>query len=801
MSLRNAIYAQFSARSTRVVVAICFALTLPVVQDTAQAEDSAKVEISFLPSSSPDEETLGMAIATDADTPAPKADGPAVFQFSRIKATPPAPTKAETKPEFRKPRIIISTNPQSTPKAASKTTPSLKLGETSVKVAVQRQSPPKTAPTVLTPLARRQRPVVAPRITRLPAPKAVAAPPQVVQHRLPTVTPSQAKQPQPAPQRTARPSLARREQPTPKTQKVVPTAAPQKPEVQQPKPAQVAQQQPQAPKRPATQATPKTAAANQPATVAVRTQPVPSRPQIAASRQQVAPARQQPAPSNDDVRLVQAEVPRARKVADVKPSDPPKLETIGPFEMVGAIGEMTVTRRRSRLLRSQHDIYRTAVVDPSICDIVQFTPREVSLIGKGIGATHVTFWFADGRHEPVTYLVRVAPDPEIESEREKQYEILEEIIAELFPDSKVRLLPMADKLIVQGQAKGAAEAAQILALIRGEAIFGGDRDSPHIGSLIAGRASNLLSQEAAGNLVPSSNIINMLQIPGIQQVALKVKIAELNRSAAREFGVDVDAAISTGSGAGMLLIQSLLNADSTSILGSFDNDKLNFGIHYLQQHGVIRVLSEPTLVTMSGHPASFVAGGEFAVPTVVGVGGASAVSTDFRSFGVVLNFLPVVTDKDRIRLDISPEFSQIDGDLTSSDGTPGLSTRSVTTTVEMREGQTLAIAGLLEDTMEADEIGDLPFLHQIFGTRAVSREETELIILVTPELVHPMEPEAVPPLPGFDVTEPSDGDFFIHGYLEGNPTMGHRSTVWPRLRRRYQSGGTSMISGPFGHGQ
>ena len=472
-----------------------------------------------------------------------------------------------------------------------------------------------------------------------------------------------------------------------------------------------------------------------------------------------------------------------------------------PFEVVTSSGELQVTRRRNKILRSEHDIYRAAVVDPEICDIVQFTPREVSIIGRAQGATNVTFWFADGSHKPVTYLVRVVPDPEVQVERERQYQILEEVVAELFPDSKVRLLPVADKLIVRGQAKGAEEAAQIMAVIRGEAVQGANGNGNN-GSVVDGQAAAPLSDEETGLALPAANVINMLRIPGVQQVALKVKIAELNRSAAREFGVDLDATFNVGS-SGSLMIQTLLNMASgstTSISGTFDNDDINFGIHYLQSHDVVRILSEPTLVTLSGRPASFLAGGEFAVPTVVGVEGASAIATDFRSFGVILNFLPTVIDKDRIRLQISPEFSQIDNDL-EVDGTPGLNTRAVTTTVEMREGQAFAIAGLLEDSMSSDTVSDLPILPRLLGQRSVSHNETELLILVTPELVHPLEPEEVPPLPGFDVTEPTNKEFFFHGDIEGRPTREYRSTIWPRLRSRYRNGGPAMISGPFGHGQ
>jgi pilus assembly protein CpaC len=286
---------------------------------------------------------------------------------------------------------------------------------------------------------------------------------------------------------------------------------------------------------------------------------------------------------------------------------------------------------------------------------------------------------------------------------------------------------------------------------------------------------------------------------------LRVKIAELNRSAARGFGVDVQTNINFGDAANgsKLLLASILNAGNstvgsgTSVIADISGDDATIGIRYLQERGVIRLLSEPTLVTLSGKPATFVAGGEFAVPTIVGSVGLNAVTTDFRAFGAIISFLPTVLDKDRVRLQVAPEFSQINNQLTVG-GTPGLNVRSATTTVEMREGQTLAIAGLLEDNYKATNVGNLPFLAQLFGRRDASRNETELIILVTPELVHPMEPEEVPPLPGFDVTEPTNGEFFLHGQLEGHPSREYRSTVWPRLRKRY--GGPSMMSGPFGHG-
>jgi pilus assembly protein CpaC len=525
------------------------------------------------------------------------------------------------------------------------------------------------------------------------------------------------------------------------------------------------------------------------------------------------PAREaMPRPSMQAVNFNQPPAPRPLNLApmaDPMPAAPDAMRAANsPFEVIDESGEVTVSVRRSKLLRTKVDIYRTAVVDDSICDVVQFTPREVSLIGKSQGSTHVTFWFDDPKMQPVTYLVRVAADAAETKKIEDNYAMLQDVINEMFPDSKIQLLVVADKLIIRGQAKDSEEAAQIVALVRSQS--GGNANANMNGgfggSLSEGAAAQVLSDSATGAAQRSRlQVINMLRVPGVQQVALRVKIAEMNRSAARGFGVDVKGHInfSENPNGSQMFLQSMLNVAAGSgpaLLTQFDGDDIQVGIRYLQQHGVIRLLSEPTLVTMSGTPATFIAGGEFAVPTLVGSAGLNAVTTDFRAFGAIISFMPTVVDKDRIRLQVSPEFSQINSQLAVG-GTPGLKVRAATTTVEMREGQTLAIAGLLEDNMNGTNTGDLPFLAKVFGRRDMSRNETELLILVTPELVQAMEPEEVPPLPGFDITEPTSAQFFLHGQLEGNPTQDYRSTVWPRLKKRYGAGGPAMTSGPFGHGQ
>ena len=479
-----------------------------------------------------------------------------------------------------------------------------------------------------------------------------------------------------------------------------------------------------------------------------------------------------------------------------------------PFEIIDETGAVQVMVRRSKLLRTKVDIYRTAVVDDSICEIVQFTPREVSLIGKSQGSTHVTFWFDDPNMQPVTYVIQVVPDVAKVKEAEDTYRMLQDVINEMFPDSKIQLLIVADKLIIRGQAKDSEEAAQIVALVRSQT--GGYTPGAGAGGMgggfSEGAAAQVLSDSATGASQRSRlQVINMLRVPGVQQVALRVKIAEMNRSAARGFGVDVKGNVNftDNPDGSQMFLQSMLNVAAgagPALLTQVDGDDIQIGVRYLQSHGVLRLLSEPTLVTMSGTPATFIAGGEFAVPTLVGSAGLNAVTTDFRAFGAIISFMPTVIDKDRIRLQVSPEFSQINSALTVNN-TPGLRVRAATTTVEMREGQTLAIAGLLEDNMNGTNAGDLPFLAKVFGRREMNRNETELLILVAPELVHAMEAEEVPPLPGFDITEPTSAQFFLHGRLEGNPTQDYRSTVWPRMKKRYGAGGPAMTSGPFGHGQ
>jgi pilus assembly protein CpaC len=482
-------------------------------------------------------------------------------------------------------------------------------------------------------------------------------------------------------------------------------------------------------------------------------------------------------------------------------------------EVVTSELEFKVTMRRSKVLRMKQDIFRAAVADPSILEFVAFGSREIEIIGKQTGSTSVTLWMGD-QNDPklLSLLVTVEKDDAVDDQRRLEYGELAEMINELFPNSRIQLFPIADKLIVRGQARDEQEATQIMSIIRENSQqlpggFGG-----------GGGGRNPVGADGAaaqpfpdGSTLPMSNIINMLTVPGEKQVLLKVRIAELKRSAVRELGANFDFDIKE------FMFSSFLAPGGNIITsGTFNDGSFELVLRAMMSNGTAKILAEPNLVTLSGKTATFLAGGEFAVPTVVGVGGAQAATTSFKGFGTQLTFTPTVLDKDRIRLVVNPTFSTLNRN-NSVDGIFGIDTRTTTTTVDLREGQVLAIAGLLQEQQRGENnripfFGDIPVLNFVTANRTTSRDETELLILVTPELVHPLEPDQAPSiLPGMEVTDPNDLDFFVYGDIEGRNESHHRSTVWPlyksRLKRcegsyyeseSVQSSQSYYVNGPFG---
>jgi pilus assembly protein CpaC len=445
--------------------------------------------------------------------------------------------------------------------------------------------------------------------------------------------------------------------------------------------------------------------------------------------------------------------------------------------------------RRSKLIRTKSPVVRVSIAEPGIVDTVNFSPNEFELIGRAVGETTVTLWFGDAMpaegatplHPVLRYLVKVHPDMSDEDIRRTQYGELAKRLNELFPNSYIQIIAVADKLVVRGQARDAQEAAAIMNVVRGQSI---DQAGGLLGPGSSygwgggpGWNSRSLARGWNGNDWATDQIISMLEVPGEHQVLLKVRVARLTRGALRTIGSQFSAQ------AGDFSFTTNLNITGAyqAVLNSTD---VQLTLSALSSNRTTKILAEPNLVTLSGYPAYFISGGQFAVPSVLGVNGVAGTVTQFQGYGTQLQFTPTVLDKDHVRLQVAPTVSSVNTQNTVNQ-VPGLNVESVYTTVDLREGQWLAIAGLIQDSQDSSKVrvpwvGDIPIVDLFFSRRSVARDETELVILVSPEMVHPLEPEQVPMvLPGMEVTEPDDCQFFILGRYEGRPEVHHRSTVWP----------------------
>jgi pilus assembly protein CpaC len=210
----------------------------------------------------------------------------------------------------------------------------------------------------------------------------------------------------------------------------------------------------------------------------------------------------------------------------------------------------------------------------------------------------------------------------------------------------------------------------------------------------------------------------------------------------------------------------------------------------LRRNNIIKLLAEPNLVALNGQLATFLAGGEFPVPVPQfggQAGAAATVTIQFKEFGVRLAFVPYVQDDEVIRLSVDPEVSSIDFSIATTlvaggSPVPGLNIRRTHTTVEMRQGQTLMISGLIQLTLNGNTgrlpiMGELPIIGPFFSNTSSNRAEKELVVLVTPYLVEPMQPGQVPPTPGDEVKEPNDLELYLFNRIEGRTGVDFRSTT------------------------
>jgi pilus assembly protein CpaC len=303
-------------------------------------------------------------------------------------------------------------------------------------------------------------------------------------------------------------------------------------------------------------------------------------------------------------------------------------------------------------------------------------------------------------------------------------------------------------------------------------------------------------------------------VAGVQQVHVKVKVAEVSRTALRTLGVN---ALYTGSdfvggqfigpeGGGPLNPVGIIPSDTipispgVTVFGAFLEQDFALFVQALAENQYLRILAEPDLVALSGEEASFLAGGEFPIPVVQGgIVGNTAITIEYKEFGVRLRFRPTVLGDGTIRMYVAPEVSElsdIGAVVIQGFRVPAISTRRAETTLELKSGQTFGMAGLLRETASGRSsripgFGDIPILGALFRSVRYSRGETELVVLVTASLVEPMSSE--PPVPGQTHTEPNDWQFYGLGRLEGDP-----ASLAPEYMQWLRDCGVANLKGPGG---
>ena len=382
----------------------------------------------------------------------------------------------------------------------------------------------------------------------------------------------------------------------------------------------------------------------------------------------------------------------------------------------------------SLLIRTASRVKRVLTGNPSVIESVVPSPREVVLTAKQAGGSSLMLWDENGQSR----MMDVSADLDVTS--------LRNAMDQSFPNSGVDVQSQGDKVVLVGTVPSAAVADQMLKM--------------------------------AGNF--SKEVVNALQVaqapaPRLKQVMLKVRFAEADRSKLTDFGVNIFSTGATNTiGAiqtqqfGPITLKSNDNNNTTQFALSdlmniflFRPD-INLGatIKALQQKQVLQILAEPNLMAISGQPAHFLAGGEFPYPVIQGTGvGANSITIQFKPYGVKLEFVGTVEDNGTIRLKVAPEVSSLDytNSVTISGFTmPAIQTRKAETEIELKDGQSFGIAGLLDQRTTAQlskvpGIGDIPILGELFKSRNITRTNSELIVLVTPVIVDPLgAPEQAP---------------------------------------------------------
>lgn len=424
---------------------------------------------------------------------------------------------------------------------------------------------------------------------------------------------------------------------------------------------------------------------------------------------------------------------------------------------------------KAAIINLPMDARDVLVANPTIVDAIVRTSRQVYLLGLASGETNA-FFFDEHGNQILNLEISV----------ERDVTRLQDMLDAQFPGSKISVTNFGPHVVLSGQVDSASASAN---------------------------AVDIAARFAGG----PANVVNTMTLHGQEQVMVKVKIAELNRSVIKQLGVDWAAIAAKGEFAAGAVLQNAFNVNGSNLSGlspflinpndveenllstlgyQSNNLGLEAALQALERQSLVRILAEPTLTAISGETATFLAGGEFPIP--VG-GGDGEVTIAFKRFGVALAFTPIVLGQDRISLKISTEVSDISNQnsvVLQEVAVPSLTVRRAETTVEMQSGGSMAIAGLInQSTRSAAEglpgVKDVPVLGALFKSNDFINNESELVIVVTPYFVEPThESQLAAPTDGF--APASDFDAYLMGRLHA--VYGSEDTPKP----------DGQVTGPIG---
>jgi pilus assembly protein CpaC len=424
--------------------------------------------------------------------------------------------------------------------------------------------------------------------------------------------------------------------------------------------------------------------------------------------------------------------------------------------------QVSISEGKSSLLRLPYPATRLSVGDARIADVILLNPSEVYMLGKSVGSTNMILWNKSNDATVVDITVGI------------DTLALHSKLGQLLASEKdVKITTAADTVVLSGTVSDVIKVDQILALANAYV-----QRSARNGQEGGGGAPGAGAPPAGNSQSNAPKVVNMLNIAAPQQVMLEVKVAEVSKTLVDQLGASLNASKTSGSWTYTLLSNLLTN--QPSLIDAFKSNGNFVTLDAQKRDGLVKILAEPTVMAISGQEASFLAGGKIFIPVAqTNNNGIPTITLEEKEFGVAVKFTPTVLDGGRINLRVAPEVSELNKEGVGISATginttailPSFTTRRATTTVQLFDGQSFAIGGLIKNNVKTDVkafpvLGEVPVLGALFRSSDFQTDRSELVFIVTPHLVKPLPQDYK--LPTDSYVEPSRSEFFLGGKMEGS---------------------------------